>query len=474
MTAQHDSDRQIKSLFMESASEAQPAGLLETILSTTGSRRSRPAWVVAVRRGGMRPAARVAGQPLGRFAYAIVIAGLVVALVAGLLFVAGGLRRPAPPFGPAANGLIAFSRSLTGADGAIFVADPDGTDPRPIVTTVPGAHQPAFSPDGTKLAFWAGPWSDDPATKAAGTWHLMVSDPEGRRIVDVSRDLTTSQDPGVAEPMINRVSWSPDSEALVYWLPGLGRSIKLVVAAADGSGAHLVGQASAGRFGPAWSPDGRWIAFVEDPVAFTLHVIHPDGTGERRLSTSFDAKGGLSAEGGVAVQWAPDANLERLLYSGSPAHGDIATYDVMTDRETIVSADPQDELWQTWSPDASRIAWYWSNGGPDEIRIADADGKNRRTVYRATDALGNLIQTETRPGPWPGLGHIPDCSTAPEALDRWFRWPPAFSPDGRKLIGFTPCHTAFLVVTVDGSQSASSVSIGTSRNWVSSWQRLAP
>jgi len=474
MTAQNDIDRQIKTWFVDTASEAQPVGLLETILEGTRSRRSRPAWVVVLRRGGMRPAIRIGGQPLGRVAYALVIMALAMALLAGLLLIVGASRRPAPPFGLAANGLIAFSRGLEGADSAIFVADSDGTSVRPLIATVRGAHQPTFSPDGTKLAFWAGPWSDDPAAGAGATWHLMVSNPDGARTVDVSRDLATTQDPGVAEPMINRVSWSPDSKDVVYWRTGADRSIKLVIANADGSDAHLVGDASAGRFAPAWSPDGRWIAFVEDPTAFKLHLVHPDGSGERRLSTSFDASGGLSAEGGVVVQWAPRADEERLLYNGGKEQGDIATYDVKTDRETIVSADPVNEVWETWSPDASRIAWYWSNDGPDEIWLADADGRHRRTVYRATDALGDLIQTGTRPGPWAGLEHVPDCSTAPEALDRWFRWPPAFSPDGTKLIGFTPCHTSFLVVTIDGSQPPLAVPAGNTGFWVSSWQRIAP
>ena len=51
----------------------------------------------------------------------LVVALLVIALAVSALLVAGALRHPVPPpFGPAANGLIAYADDL----GAINVGDP--------------------------------------------------------------------------------------------------------------------------------------------------------------------------------------------------------------------------------------------------------------------------------------------------------------------------------------------------------------
>ena len=55
-----------------------------------------------------------------------------------------------PPIGPAGNGLIAFS-----SGGDIWVVDPDGSDRRQL-TSAPGLeHSPAWSADGTRLAYWS-------------------------------------------------------------------------------------------------------------------------------------------------------------------------------------------------------------------------------------------------------------------------------------------------------------------------------
>ena len=79
-------------------------------------------------------------------------------------------------------------------------------------------------------------------------------------------------------------SWSPDGERIVFASPSPAPSlsISLFVINADGSGKRRIARNAAQ---PAWSPDGRLIAFVRPPTGNTdIWVMNANGSGQRRLT----------------------------------------------------------------------------------------------------------------------------------------------------------------------------------------------
>src|SRR5205807_3930436 len=81
-----------------------------------------------------------------------------------------------------------------------------------------------------------------------------------------------------------RPAWSPDGRQIAFTspLPNQGNP-HVFVMRADGTGAHQVTH-GVEEYDPAWSPSGEEIAFGDSRDS-SLYAIHPDGTRLRRITT---------------------------------------------------------------------------------------------------------------------------------------------------------------------------------------------
>jgi hypothetical protein len=152
-----------------------------------------------------------------------------------------------------------------------------------------GAGDPAYAPDGRRLAFvLSGAGFDDSGPKPRGPLAIAADDGSGMQALP----QLTEED--------GQPAWSPHGTSLVFRGKS-GSNYDLYTVNVDGSGLRRLTDHPAAESEPAWGGrgDGR-IVFTRDGNLFS---VHPDGTGLRRLTR----------RGGVEPAWAP--NGKRIAFA---------------------------------------------------------------------------------------------------------------------------------------------------------------
>ncbi|MFN5009859.1 MAG: Tol-Pal system beta propeller repeat protein TolB [Gammaproteobacteria bacterium] len=243
------------------------------------------------------------------------------------------------------------------------------------------------------------------------------------------------------------------------------RRHRLVVADADGAGARVVLESRRPLMSPAWSPDGRWLAYVSFETRAAAVWIQDLATAERRM---------VSARPGVngAPAWSPDGRRLALTLSSPGGNLDIFLLDIAGGALERLTDDPAIDTEPVWSPDGS-VVYFTSDraGGPQGYRMAARAGERPVRVsygvpYAARPRVspdGRTLAMVVRDG---GAYRVAVQDLSGGGLRMLSRGPqdesPAFSPDGGSIIYGTRDggRGALATVSVDGLVQQSLVSTG--------------
>ena len=151
--------------------------------------------------------------------------------------------------------------------GEIFVMEADGSNQRNISNSSSPEDSPAWSPDENHLAF---------ATRREGSEDIYVMNVDGRD----PRNISNSPSSIDGSP-----SWSPDGTRIVFTSVRDGNR-EIYTMDADGLSQTLLTNNPAWDYEPSWSPSGREIAFASNRDGqFQIYVMDTDGENQRRIST---------------------------------------------------------------------------------------------------------------------------------------------------------------------------------------------
>lgn len=256
------------------------------------------------------------------------------------------------------TGQLAFVLGVAPGTRHIFVINANGTSSRRLTdVTFSNDEDPAWSPDGTKIAF---------TTDRDGNREIYVVNADGSNAERLTTEPAADYEP----------AWSPDGTRIAFVSERAGAP-GIFVMKADGTNPLRLTTTSAREVDPAWSPDGR-ITFASErgvpPDAKfptpDIYVMNADGSEVTRLMTL----------GGTHPAWSPDGT--QLAYTSSYCQSFSCYPSIVIVPSSGPSSATQFGPGQraAWAPDGRKIAYgaldcdfYYVDCTPGSVRIVRLD-----------------------------------------------------------------------------------------------------
>ena len=193
-------------------------------------------------------------------------------------------------------------------DREIVVFDFDASVPKPLSNDPFVDDSPAWSPDGTQIAFTSDRTFDV---------EIFVMDADGGNVQQLTDNSGEDWQP----------DWSPDGQRIAFASQVSG-DFEISVMDADGGNVQQLTASPGHDWGPVWSPDGQRIAFASDRTGnFEVYVMDADGGNVQQLTDN-------PGEDFEPV-WSP--NGEQLAFGSRrpPNPNEIAIYLMATDGSDV-------------------------------------------------------------------------------------------------------------------------------------------
>lgn len=242
-----------------------------------------------------------------------------------------------------------------------------GAAARAVAPPARSLRSPAFSPDGTRIAF------ESDAVSFRDLFVVARARAAGGATDRAPAHLT--DDPsGSYEP-----SWFDDGQSVAFTTSRDGNA-EIYRARADGTNARRLTTSSGDDLTPKVSPDGRRIAFLSARTGVDrVFVMDADGGAQRPVRPS--SEGGRSPETEREHTWSPDGR--QLAFVGCGGQGKKSRILVWSaERGTtaaVTDGSAVDDM-PAFSPDGRYLAFVSDRGGHPDLWLMRADGSGAARI----------------------------------------------------------------------------------------------
>lgn len=289
-------------------------------------------------------------------------------------FGAAPVRLSAPdadevPLAPSPDGrALVVGRAVPVPGGALEqLVLVEGGEARPLTPPRRRARHPAWSPDGAWIVF------ESDLESFSDLYRIDRRGGEATRLTDDAE--------GNFEPTV-----SPDGAAILF-ASSRDQQAEIYRMRADGAAQTRLPASPRDEWRGRWSPDGRHVVVLSNERGRDeLYLMGPDGVGRRRLNAT-RADGGDAEVLEAEPAWSPDGRS--LAYTTRTREGAVRIWrlDLADGRHHALTDSTGRSEAPVWSPDGRHLAFVSDRAGSDDLYVMRADGARatRLTTSPAAD-----------------------------------------------------------------------------------------